>query len=189
LLIVDDAHELTLDHLRYLKELTDLLAAPPYEQLVGLCLVSATSGGRLPLQEIFRRPELVWQQFHRRLDAELPYALVLNHTEAEVAEICAGFEDLYREQFPALALVPFAATLYAWLTTPLFDPERTGRVTMDVLEKLIALALRTARAEGLPTATGELLHAAAEVLRASRHHTVAVDGEPADGLLGLIEVA
>jgi len=141
------------------------------------------------LQETFRRRELIWQQFHRRLDAELPYAVVLNHTEAEVVEICAGFEDLYREQFPALELVPYAASVYAWLTTPLFDPDRTARVPMDLLEKLIALALRTAHAEGLPTVTGEVLHAAAEVLRASRHRTAEVDGEPSTWLLGAVEVA
>jgi hypothetical protein len=38
LIVIDDAHDLTLDHLAYVKELTDNLAAPPYERRVGLCL-------------------------------------------------------------------------------------------------------------------------------------------------------
>ena len=49
-LIIDDAQDLNLAHLAFLKELTDNLAAPPYERPVGLCLVTAHSGHSYPTQ-------------------------------------------------------------------------------------------------------------------------------------------
>lgn len=82
LIIIDDAHDLTLDHLAYVKELTDNLAAPPYEPRVGLCLVSASGQGIVPLRGTYRtRQELIWRQFRRRLDPGRSYCLVLGHTE------------------------------------------------------------------------------------------------------------
>ena len=54
-LIIDDAQDLNLAHLAFLKELTDNLAAPPYERQVALCLVTAHSGKVIPLKEIFSR--------------------------------------------------------------------------------------------------------------------------------------
>jgi hypothetical protein len=56
-LIIDDAQDLNLAHLAFLKELTDNLAAPPYERQVSLCLVTAHIGAAIPLKEIFSRPE------------------------------------------------------------------------------------------------------------------------------------
>lgn len=56
-LIIDDAQDLTLSHLAFLKELTDNLAAPPYQRQVGLCLVTAHSGAVMPFKETFARPE------------------------------------------------------------------------------------------------------------------------------------
>src|SRR6266567_2013522 len=57
-LIIDDAQDLNLAHLAFLKELTDNLAAPPYERQVALCLVTAHSGKVIPLKEIFSRPDI-----------------------------------------------------------------------------------------------------------------------------------
>ena len=54
-LIIDDAQDLNLAHLAFLKELTDNLAAPPYERQVSLCLVAAHTGAAIPLKEIFSR--------------------------------------------------------------------------------------------------------------------------------------
>jgi hypothetical protein len=56
-LIIDDAQDLNLAHLAFLKELTDNLAAPPYERKVSLCLVAAHTGTAIPLKEIFSRPD------------------------------------------------------------------------------------------------------------------------------------
>jgi hypothetical protein len=56
--IIDDAQDLNLAQLAFLKELTDNLAAPPYERIVSLCLVTAHSGTVIPLKEIFSRPDI-----------------------------------------------------------------------------------------------------------------------------------
>ena len=179
LLIIDDAHDLTLDHLAYVKELTDNLAAPPYARQVGLCLVSASGQGVIPLQETFRaRRELIWRQFRRRLDPGRPYCLVLGHTEDEVREICAGYEEVYRDQFPGLRLVRWAHSMYGWLTHPVLDPERSGRVTMSHLANLVRLALGRVAAEGLEDVTGELLHDAASLMTLRAEEVTLVDGEP-----------
>jgi hypothetical protein len=57
-LIIDDAQDLNLAHLAFLKELTDNLAAPPNARQVALCLVTAHSGKVIPLKEIFSRPDI-----------------------------------------------------------------------------------------------------------------------------------
>ncbi len=43
-LIIDDAHDLSLEHLIFLKELTDQGRLPPYDHPLGLCLVTAGRG-------------------------------------------------------------------------------------------------------------------------------------------------
>jgi hypothetical protein len=101
-IIIDDAQDLNLAHLAFLKELTDNLAAPPYELPVSLCLVTAHSGKVIPLKEIFSRPDILWRQFRRRLDTERPFCVVAGHTEEEVRSILQAFETLYREQLPDL---------------------------------------------------------------------------------------
>ena len=57
-LIIDDAQDLNLAHLAFLKEVTDNLAAPPHARQIGLCLVTAHSGKIIPLKEIFSRPDI-----------------------------------------------------------------------------------------------------------------------------------
>ena len=71
-IVIDDAQDLNLAHLAFLKELTDNLAAPPNARQVGLCLVTAHTGMAIPLKEIFSRPDTLWRQFRRRLDTERP---------------------------------------------------------------------------------------------------------------------
>jgi hypothetical protein len=179
LTVIDDAHDLTLDHLAFLKELTDNLAAPPYQRRVGLCLVSASGQGVIPLQEMFRsRQELIWRQFRRRLDPGRPYCLVLGHTEEEVREICAGYEEVYRARFPRLHLVGWAHSISGWLTHPVLDPERSGRVTMSHLTHLIHLALGRTAMAGRDDVTGETLHDAASLMTLRAEETTLVDGEP-----------
>jgi hypothetical protein len=52
-LVIDDAHDLSMPHLIFLKELTDQLklAYPPY--VLGLCLVTAGRGAGIPLKDVF----------------------------------------------------------------------------------------------------------------------------------------
>jgi hypothetical protein len=52
-LVIDDAHDLSMPHLIFLKELTDQLQLthPPY--VLGLCLVAAGRGASMPLKDVF----------------------------------------------------------------------------------------------------------------------------------------
>lgn len=135
-LIIDDAQDLNLRHLAFLKELTDNLASPPYQRPVGLCLVAAHGKNDVPFREIFAGPETLWQQFHRRLDTEHRYVIVPGHTEEELRPILVTFEDLYRDQLPDLQLYRWSKPIFTWLTNPILDPDATGRVSMDHVTKL-----------------------------------------------------
>src|SRR3989454_4611491 len=55
-LIVDDAHDLSLEHLMLLKEVTDQ-GRLSYDHPLGLCLVAAGRGDTIPLKETFDLPD------------------------------------------------------------------------------------------------------------------------------------
>jgi hypothetical protein len=187
-LIIDDAQDLTLAHLAFLKELTDNLAAPPYQRQVGLCLVTAPSGNVIPFKETFARPETLWRQFRRRLDTERPFCVVLGHTIEEVRDILTTFEDLYRDQLPDLHLRRWAKSIGTWLTHPVLDPDATGRVTMDHLTRLVTSALRRAYEQGATDVDAPLLETIAELMVLRRDEVVSIDGIPANPSFPVREV-
>jgi len=82
-LIVDDAHDLSLSHLMFIKELTDQ-GCLQYDHPLGLCLVTAGRGHTMPLKEIFDQPETMWLQFRRRLDKLQPFCRIAGHSSEEV---------------------------------------------------------------------------------------------------------
>src|SRR5713226_421408 len=98
-LVVDDAHDLSLEHLMFLKELTDQ-GHLQYDHPFGVCLVAAGRGNTIPLKEYFDQPETTWQQFFRRLDQLEPYCRIEGHTSEEVREILAALEKVYAPPFP-----------------------------------------------------------------------------------------
>jgi hypothetical protein len=55
-LIVDDAHDLSLEHLILLKEVTDQ-GRLQYDHPSGVCLVAAGRGDTIPLKETFDLPD------------------------------------------------------------------------------------------------------------------------------------
>lgn len=177
-IIIDDAQDLDLAHLALLKELTDNLAAPPYERKVGLCLVAAHSGNVIPFKETFARPEILWKQFRHRMDMEQPYCIVLGHTEEEVRRILITFEDLYRSQLPNLQLHRWTKTIFTWLINPILDPDATGRVTMDHLTRLVTSSLRRAYEQGATDVDATILQAVAELMILRRDEITLVDGIP-----------
>jgi len=144
LLVIDDSQDLNLRHLALLKELTDNLAAPPYERLVGLGLVAAHGSKDVPFRETFARPETLWQQFHQRMDTQDPYISVPGLTEKELLPVLATFEDLYRDQLPDLSLHRWNKSIFGWLTSPILDPDGTGQVLMGNVTKFVSVALRRA---------------------------------------------
>lgn len=182
-IIIDDAQDLNLLHLALLKELTDNLAAPPYERRIGLCLVAAHSGNVIPFKETFARPEVLWQQFRRRMATENPYCIVPGHTEDEVRHILLTFDALYRAQLPGLQLQRWAKTIFTWLTNPILDPDATGRVTMDHLSKLVTTSIRRAYEQGATDIDAATLQAVAEVMILRRDEITIIDGSPPDEML------
>jgi hypothetical protein len=177
-IIIDDAQDLNLAHLAFLKEVTDNLAAPPYEQQIGLCLVTAHSGKIIPLKEIFSQPDILWRQFRRRLDTERPFCMVQGHTEEEMRSILLAFEDIYRSQFPDLQLGRWTKPIFTWLTHDTLDPDGSKRVTMDHLARLVTSALRQSHQQGGTDIDANVLQATAELMILRRDEITSIEGIP-----------
>jgi AAA domain len=174
-LIVDDAHDLSLEHLMFIKELTDQ-GRLHYDYPLGLCLVAAGRGNTIPLKEILDRPDVMWLQFRRRLDKLEPFCRIAGHTSQEVREILAALELVYHEPFPQLNLRQWSGAIYTWLTQPVLDPTQSGRVTMDYLMKLVTTALEWSHQAGDAGVKAETLQAAAELLILRRDTIRLIDG-------------
>src|SRR5260221_13223170 len=176
-LVVDDAHDLSMPHLIFLKELTDplFLAFPSHP--VGFCLVTAGRGATIPIKDVFDQPETMWIQFRRWLDGLHPYCRVASHTEREVRDILLALEHIYRPSFPALNLQQWTGSMYTWLTHPLLDPQKSGRVLMDHLMKLVTTALQWSYAKAEEDVSPEHLEAAADQLTLRRDKIHVLDAE------------
>ena len=187
-LIIDDAQDLNLAHLAFLKELTDNLAAPPYERQVSLCLVTAHPGTAIPLKEIFSHPDTLWRQFRRRLDTERPFCVVQGHTEEEVRSILLAFEDIYRSQFPDLQLGRWTNPIFTWLTHATLDPDGSKRVTMDHLTRLVTSTLRQTYEQGATDIDASVLQATAELMVLRRDEITSIAGLPSSLSIPVREV-
>ena len=178
-LIVDDAHDLSLEHLMLLKEVTDQ-GHLQYDHPLGLCLVAAGRGDTIPLKETFDLPDPTWLQFRRRFDKLAPFCRIASHTSEEVRDILATLETMYQQLFPQLNLRQWAGTIYTWLTHPVLDPTHSGHVTMDNLMKLVTTALEWSYLAGETDVRAERLKSAAELL-VLRHDTLKlIDGAGPD---------
>src|SRR5436190_8224261 len=176
-LIIDDAHDLSMPHLIFLKELTDQLQLSLPSRRLGLCLVAAGRGAAIPLKDVFDQPETMWIQFRRRLDHIHPYCRIASHTEAEVRDILLALERIYRPSFSELNLQQWTGSIYTWLTHPLLDPQKSGRVIMDHLMKLITTALEWSYAQAEIDVSPKHLEAAAEQLTLRRDKIHVVDAQ------------
>jgi AAA domain len=174
-LIVDDAHALSLTHLMYIKERTDQGRLHD-EYPLGLCLVTAGRGTTIPLKEILDQPDTMWLQCRRRLDKLAPFCRVAGHTSDEVREILAALDTVYRALLPQLNVRQWSGAIYTWLTQPVLDPTRSGRVTMDYLMKLVTTALEWSYEAGDTDVQAETLQAAAELLVLRRETLRMIDG-------------
>jgi hypothetical protein len=174
-LIIDDAHDLSLEHLMFLKELTDQ-GRLQYDHPLGLCLVTAGRGNTIPLKEIFDQPDTMWLQFRRRLDKLEPFCRVAGHTSDEVREILATLETVYQPLFPQLNLRRWAGSIYTWLTQSVLDPTHSGRVTMDYLMKLVTTALEWTYEAGETDVQPGTLEKAAQLLVLRRDTLQIIDG-------------
>ena len=116
-------------------------------------------------------------QFRRRLDCLQPYCRVISHTEGEVRDILLALEQIYRPSFPALNLQQWTGSIYTWLTHPLLDPQKSGRVLMDPLMKLVTTALKWSYAQQEADVASKHLKAAAELLTLRRDKIQIIDAE------------
>jgi hypothetical protein len=181
-LIVDDAQDLSLEHLMFIKELTDQ-GRLHYGYPVGLCLVTAGRGNTIPLKEILDQPDVMWLQFRRRLDKLEPFCRVAGHTLEEVREILVALAMVYQQLFPQLNLRQWSGSIYTWLTQPVLDPSNSGRVTMDYLMKLVTTALEWSYAAGETDVKAETLEKAASLLVLRRDTLRIIDGAGPDALV------
>jgi hypothetical protein len=101
----------------------------------------------MPLKDVFDQPETMWMQFRRRLDRVRPYCRIASHSEAEVRDGLLALERIYHPSFPELNLRQWTGSIYTWLTHPLLDPQKSGRVIMDNLMKLVTTALEFSYAQ------------------------------------------
>ena len=129
----------------------------------------------MPLKDVFDQPETMWLQFRRRLDRIQPYCRIASHTEAEVRDILLALERIYRPSFPELNLRQWTGSIYTWLTHPLLDPQKRGRVIMDHLMQLVTTALEWSYAEGEKDVSPKHLKAAAEHLTLRRDTIRVID--------------
>jgi hypothetical protein len=176
-IFIDDAHDLNTYTLSYLKKLTDNLAASPYKRLVGLGLVTAHSNSVIPLKEIIKQPDEIWQQFYRRMDKLHPFCVVDGHTLDEIIEILPDFEKLYQDQLPNLRLRRWARYIYEQLTNPILDLDESRRVTMDNLTKFVTSALRRAYDRGETDVNGQILKETAELMIQRRDDLFHIGGD------------
>jgi hypothetical protein len=142
-LIIDDAQDLTLAHLAFLKELTDNLAAAPYERQVSLCLVAAHTGAAIPLKEIFSRSSYPVATISASPGYGKAHLVSLPGTRRRK---CVPFwpplKRCTEANSPFLQLCRWTKSIFTWLTHATLDPEGSKRVTMDHLTRLGTRALR-----------------------------------------------
>lgn len=180
-IIVDDAHDLSLEHLMLLKEITDQ-GKLQYDHPLGLCLVAAGRGDTIPLKETFDLPDPTWLQFRRRFDKLQPFCRIASHTSEEVRAILSSLEPVYQPLFPQLNMHQWTSSIYGWLTNPVLDPTHSGRVNMDNLMKLVTTALERSYLAGETEVKAERFKSAAELL-VLRHDTLKlIDGAGTEAL-------
>jgi hypothetical protein len=175
-LIVDDAHDLSAAA-SDVAQRSDGPGAVAVRSSAGV-----VSGGRRArrhdsrCQETFDLPDPTWLQFRRHFDKLAPFCRVASHTSEEVRDILSTLEQEYQPLFPQLRLSQWTSSIYAWLTHPVLDPTRSGRVTMDNLMKLVVTALEWSYLDGKTDVAPSRLKSAAELL-VLRHDTLKlIDG-------------
>ena len=90
-------------------------------------------------------------------------------------DILLALERIYRPSFSQLNLQQWTGSIYTWLTHPLLDPQKSGRVIMDHLMKLITTALEWSYAEAQKDVNPKHREAAAETLTLRRDTIYLID--------------
>jgi hypothetical protein len=191
IIVIDDAHEMTMAQLSYLRELTGQLAEAGHEpSVVLLAAVDSKDPRACKPWTLIARRDLVAEQFSNRLDGPDPVVFVEGLSRREVGEVLRSWEVLYADRFPDLELTPWTHSLFAWLTDERNDRLETGRVRMKELRGAVNGALAVAWAEGRTALRPDGMDLYASVVRITvRGYSVAVieadlDDEDEDGKEG-----
>ncbi len=102
--------------------------------------------------------------------------------------ILAAFEDMYRSQLPDLQICRWTKSIFTWLTHATLDPDRSKRVTMDHLTRLVTSALRQSYEQGGRDVDANILAATAERMILRRDEIVEISGLPSERALLVTEV-
>jgi hypothetical protein len=165
LIVIDDAHELSLAQLNYLRELTDMLKDLRRDSgtevgLILLAVAETDDPADQPLWRLIARSKLSTEQFNNRLDGTSPLIMVESLSRAELGRVLATYQRLYSDLFPALRLTPWTRSVFDWLTDKRIEKANTGRVRMRSVRRLLEAVLAEAWARELPglDAEGRMLY-------------------------------
>lgn len=155
-IIIDDAHELNMNHFKFIKWLTDSLELERGHYL-SIVLTSIIEGnGISALNKIKQYCGEGWMQqiYERFYFADTIFGL----NPEEVYQVLDAMEDIYRPFLPEIQLKQFAGNIFGWLTSTSIDVRGTRRVSMQNLSKLIYEAAKIACVQNkIPYISGELL--------------------------------
>ncbi|HYU73072.1 MAG TPA: hypothetical protein VEL31_10370 [Ktedonobacteraceae bacterium] len=114
-----------------------------------------------------------------RLEGKLSRAVLRGPrgSNAYSATRLLALERIYHPSFPELNLRQWTGSIYTWLTHPLLDPQKRGRVIMDHLMQLVTTALEWSYAEGEKDVNPKHLKAAAEHLTLLRDAIRVIDAQ------------
>lgn len=168
-LVIDDAHDLSLQHLILRKRTHGSVAFASLRSRVGV----VPGHGRTRGQDAVERCPGPPGNHVDAISTEARCAPALlqdcrPYERQEVRAILLAVEHINQEVFPALNLHKWTGAISTWLPHPLLDPDRSGRVTMDHLMKLVTLALQQTYAAGERDVTASTLEAVAELLTLHR---------------------
>lgn len=155
-IIIDDAHELNMNHFRFIKWLTDSLELER-GYYISIVLTSIIEGnGISALNKIKQYWGEGWmQQIYERIYFA---DTILGLNPEEVYQVLDTMEDIYRPYLQEIQLKQFAGNIFGWLTSSNIDVKGTRRVSMQNLSKLIYEAVKIACIQyKVPNISGELL--------------------------------
>lgn len=155
LIVLDEAQRMPREMRTWMWGFIDKLRHPADSDLegiqVGLVYMGAGLPRGVPETALFghRRTkvdgtgvDLDWIQFEGRLDGAAPLVWLHGLDLAETGEVLAGYEQLYRSQFPDLELQTLAPDLFDELLDETIDYARVNRARMDSITKVVLNGLQ-----------------------------------------------
>lgn len=176
-IIIDDAHELNINHFKFIKWLTDTLELEK-NYYISIVLSSIVSSNTVSVwQKIQQYKGLDWmQQFYERFTSTRQ---IEGHSPEEVAQILYGLEEVYRHYLPKINIVQYAGNIFAWLTNPQLDIHQCRSVAIGHLSKLIHESARIAYIEhNLDHIPADLLVHVYELYLLNKDKIYSTDNEP-----------